>query len=119
MKKAGTINTYKNFPLTSLSYKLQKLNSLKNTIDGAIFRLAGLPVRVYAYYKIGDAYFSPTFTIASIGADILFMIFEAINLSKNSKELKEMKKNIVEHLSKIEPNVLPDENVKQQLQKRI
>lgn len=74
--------------------------------------MAAMPVRVYAYYKIGDVYFLPTVTICCIGVDALFMIFDAIQLSKNNKELKEMKKDIVEHLSKVEPKVLQDENIK-------
>lgn len=119
MKKIGIINTYKKFPSSSLSYKLQELNSLKSTVDGAILRLASFPVRAYAYYKIGDVYFSTAFIVTTIGFDVLCMIINTINLSKNSKELKILKKDIIEHLSKVEPNVLIDENIKQQLQKSI
>lgn len=82
-------------------------------------RLVGFPFRTYIFYIIADTYLSPTFIITCIGIDALCMIVDVINLSKNSKELKELKKNIVKHLSNIEPKVLPDENIKQQLQKRI
>ena len=114
MKKNGIIKTYKLFPVDSLSYKLQELNSIKTKVDTSIMRLAAFPIRTYV-----DTYLSPGFFILFVTADTISIILDAIKLSKNSKELKELRKNIVEHLSKVEPKVLTDENAKEQLQKRI
>lgn len=119
MKKNGIIKTYKLFPVDSLSYKLQELNSIKTKVDTSIMRLAAFPIRTYVYYKVVDTYLSPGFFILFVTADTISIILDAIKLSKNSKELKELRKNIVEHLSKVEPKVLTDENAKEQLQKRI
>ena len=82
--------------------------------------LAALPLRLYIYHKIGSAH-SVGYIISSLvlSADLGATIMKSIKLSSSRKELKQLKKEVVEYLSFYEGHIVSTEEEKKELVKKI
>lgn len=103
MKK---ISNLKRYPMHSISYKLQKLNMLHGKINLSTLRIGLSPIWFINVYE-------SLLPIEIIPIVLVCDILDGICIYKCFKEKGQLKDDIVEQISKIEPNViLTDEDKK-------
>jgi len=120
MKKQGTVKIYKLFPITSLSYKLEQKESMRKSVDLKLSTLLlSTPIRVFLWYSLANRFEINWLFPVILPLETILAIAKVMQIVKDTKKLKEIKKEIAKHLSEVEPNVITNKEDQEELVKRI
>ena len=120
MKKKGAVKLYKFFPTTSLSYKLEQKESIRKSINSKITTtFLSTPIRIFLLYSLTNRFEINWLFPLMLPLETILATAKIMQIIKDVKKLKEIKKEIVKHLNEVEPEVISTKEDQEQLIKRI
>lgn len=116
VERKGTVQIYR-YPYKSMSYHLSNLSTATHNYYTSLASLGGAITTAYVLVTLKNSIGG--FFYGGLLLDIVGTAFGIATLIRSKRDQQLIKEDIAEALSEIEPKVIPDEEAKKELVKRI